>query len=85
MRTAISENTYRLDLQVKEIQNLLESRKCILILTDRKLEVENFYKKLCGQASFVFCMTGETKEKDDNENLRIAKHIIESNNKVIII
>lgn len=86
MRTAISENTSRLELQVKEIKNLLESRKCILILTDRKLEVENFYEKLWkSENEFCFCMTGETKEKDDNENLRIAKYIIESNNKVIII
>lgn len=73
MRTAIAENIDRLDLQLKEIDEIFEARNCLLILTDRKQEVENYFEKLSLRDEFVFCMTWDTKEKDDNENIDLAK------------
>lgn len=76
LRTAISENEERLDLQVKNIYEYLEGRKCLLVLTDRKLEIENFYRELEEDPNRDFnlvVMTGDTKVKDDEENLENAK------------
>jgi len=43
-------------------------------LTDRKLEIENFYRELSEDSNFnLIVMTGDTKVKDDDEQLAKAK------------
>jgi len=83
MRTAVSENMDRLKLQIKEIKELFQLRKCLLILTDRKIEVENLYNNK--DFWFTFVMTWDTKIKDDNENIEIARKLIEAWKRVCII
>lgn len=82
MRTAISENMDRLDAQISEAQQLFKWRKCLLILTDRKLEVENFYDK---RFWWTFVMTWDTKQDEDNQNLRSAEKLVKAWKKVVII
>ncbi|MHA1379627.1 MAG: hypothetical protein ACTSRG_14735 [Candidatus Helarchaeota archaeon] len=76
LRTAISENEERLSLQMTTIYEYLEGRKCLLVLSDRKYEIENYYNELEQDPNRDFnliVMTGDTKVKDDDENLEKAK------------
>jgi len=74
LRTAISENEERLLLQIETIHEYIKNRKCLLVLTDRKLEIENFYRELSEDSNFnLIVMTGDTKVKDDDEQLAKAK------------
>lgn len=82
MRTVISENQERLQAQVSEAKKLFEDRKCLLILTDRKIEVENFYKN---KFWWTFVMTGDTSQKKDEESLNSAKKLVEAWKKVVLI
>lgn len=83
MRWEISENMERLKEQIIRIKELFENRKCLLILTDRKLEVENFFKHK--DFGFTFCMTGDTSIEEDNQNIESAKKLIQAWKKVCII
>lgn len=76
LRTAISENEERLGLQVEQIYEYLKGRKCLLVLTDRKLEIENYYRELEQDPNRdynLIVMTGDTKVDDDDRNLERAK------------
>lgn len=76
LRTAISENEERLDLQIWEIHRYLKWRKCLLVLTDRKYEVENFYNELETEDRKynLVVMTGDTKVEDDDRNIERIKN-----------
>lgn len=85
MRTAISENQERLKEQIIQAKELLEDKKCLLILTDRKNEVENFYNNIKQENTFVFFMTWDTKSKDDDSNIQAMRDALNEWKKVIII
>ena len=86
MRTVIADNQDRLQKQIIEINNLLKNRKCLLILTDRKQEVNNIFSKLeNNKGTYVFCISWETKQKDDDINLENAKFYLKEWKQVIII
>jgi len=60
MRTVIADNQDRLYKQIIEIEKIFfqnKNRKCLLILTDRKQEVDNIFNILSEKQEFVFCIT----------------------------
>lgn len=88
MRTALAEDWVRLSRQVQEIENFMDKRNCLLVLTDRVSETENFEEGIIEKwlpCDFLFCMTWKTKEKDDDANIKKAEEIIERWGQVIII
>jgi superfamily II DNA or RNA helicase len=90
MRWAISENMERLEEQVSVCDELLCNSNCLLILTDRKIEVDNLINwfnetMLLNSIDFSFNMTWDTKEEDDNKNIKHAEKLIKSWWKVVIV
>ncbi len=88
MRTVIADNQDRLSKQIIEIEKIFfqnKNRKCLLVLTDRKQEVDNIFNILSEKQEFVFCITWNTKIKEDQENLDLAKIEIKEWRQVIII
>lgn len=88
MRTAVSENIERLEKQIIEIKKMVEKTNCLLILTDRKNEVENFYNFEYISpfyANIKFIMTWDTKIEEDEKRIKEAEKIIKQWWKVIII
>jgi len=83
MRWVISENENRLKEQIVVIKELFKDRKCLLILTDRKLEVDNFYKNR--DFWFTFLITWNTSIEEDNQNIKSAELLVKSWKKVCII
>ena len=82
MRTALQDDNDRLQKQVIEIEKL--EANCILILSDRVEETKQLYEALWGK-KWGFVMTGGTKQKDDEENIRLAEEKIRSREKIFII
>lgn len=82
MRTALQDDNDRLQKQVREIEKL--EANCILILSDRVEETKQLYEALWGK-KWGFVMTGGTKQKDDEENIRLAEEKIRSGEKIFII
>ena len=83
MRECLSMDQERLDEQIKFIKNQASKSNCLLVLTDRVSETENFSQKLNDSKEFfVFTMTWLTKDKTDQENIENAK---KSWKKIIII
>lgn len=83
MRQALTDDKERLEEQVKFILTQAKKSNCLLILTDRVEETENFFEKLSHREDFfVFTMTGSTDEKTDFQNVENAKNCWK---KVIII
>lgn len=98
MRTAIWDDHIRFDKQCEILPKLIDSWNCLLILSDRKFEVDRFYNSLqhwgifynnflnrMSHDTLVFTMTWDTKNKDDDENILEAKRMIKLWKKVIII
>lgn len=75
MRECLSMDQERLDEQIKFIKNQASKSNCLLVLTDRVSETDNFYQKLSNsQEFFVFTMTWTSlKDKTDQENIENAK------------
>ncbi len=71
----------RLATQMKFITEELKDRKAILILTERIEEADNYYNELSKYTENVFKVTGQTKIKDDEDN--IAK-LYDWKNRIII-
>jgi len=85
MRTAISENMDRLKHQINICNDMLNNSNCLLILTDRKIEVENFVNNLNSENKCIIWMTWDTSQKQDDLSLEFAKTCIKNNKKVIIV
>ena len=91
MRTALAEDMDRLLVQVEKVEDFMDTRNCLLILTDRVQEVENIEAKIRERgvpADFMFTMVWNTKKSEDEleeENMKTANEIISRWWQVIII
>lgn len=85
LRWLMAEDTVRFDHQMKKLWELFQKRKCIIVLTDRTLEADNFTERLqkWDQTKFnLIKITWETKTANDEMQLKAAK---ENWKKTIII
>lgn len=84
MRSVVSEDIQRLWEQLVQVKNLSRNRKCTLILTDRRSEADNFMKHNFW-LWFCFLIHGDTKRKEDEENIKKARGLVKKGEKVCII
>lgn len=80
MRGALADDRVRLEKQLEKIWEV--SWNCTLILTDRKQEALEFQEYIW---CWSFLMTGDTKQKDDEENIEHLKTLLKKWEKVAII
>jgi hypothetical protein len=74
MRQALTDDKERLEKQVDFILKQSKQSNCLLVLTDRVEETQNFFEKLSQREDiFVFTMTGSTDDKTDTQNVDFAK------------
>ncbi len=76
LRGLMAEDEVRFDYQMKKLGELYKKRNCVIVLTDRILESNNFYDRLAKWALSKFNLikiTGETDEKDDEAAVENAK------------
>lgn len=86
MRTAVFEDEYRMIRQLAAIKYLIGKWKCLLVITDRKLEAEEYMKHIFHSSSaYCFLMTWNTKVKDDDINIAEAKKRIDNWENVVIV
>jgi len=74
LRTLLAEDPTRFERQIEKLKELYKERQCILILTDRITEANNFYNRLeVWKDKFdLIKLTGETDPDDDKKNLEKA-------------
>jgi CRISPR/Cas system-associated endonuclease/helicase Cas3 len=74
MRQALTDDKERLEKQIDFIIKQSKQSNCLLVLTDRVEETQNFFEKLSQREDiFVFTMNGSTDDKTDTQNVDFAK------------
>ena len=76
LRWLMAQDSIRFNYQIKKLWELFQTRKCIIVLTDRTLEADNFTERLWKWDLIKFNLikiTWETKISDDEIQLEEAK------------
>lgn len=89
MRECLEQDEDRISTLSKTAYFFSLSKKCTLIMTDRKTEIEALYEylweKILSKWWLIFKMTGDTKTSEDEQNKILAEKTIHEGKQVIIV
>ncbi len=85
LRGLMAEDTIRFEHQITKLKELYNDRNCIIVLTDRVLESNNFYDRLAKWDLSKFNLIKITGETDTEEDKKLVKEAMSNWKKTIII